>query len=342
MTRLSDNALGRLRDAVEVPDLSGTRYHLIRKLASGGMGTVYLVEDTQLGRQVALKVLDVASTQPGIAERLNHEARIIARLEHPGIVPVHDAGALADDRIYYTMKFVQGLRLDSHIEGIPFISERLRIFQNICDTVAFAHAKGVLHRDLKPENIMVGAFGEVLVMDWGVARALDGHSASSTNSSLSTPTNPATAHGAIVGTPGYMAPEQERGEGIGEQADVYGLGAVLYFLLTNHPPTAAQHTEALQDGNMRISSPRHLNRKIARGLQSICLKALSYTPGERYTTVAELSDDIARFLNNEPVSAYHENVLERVDRWMSQNRFLVFLILAYLLMRILLILTSEG
>ncbi len=200
MTWLSNDAVARLREITESPDLSGTRYRLVRELGRGGMGVVYEVEDVELDRHVALKVTNVVLREP---DALRVEARTIARLEHPGIVPVHDAGALADGRVYYAMKLVRGTRLDEWSRDSHTRTERLRLFSRICEPVAFAHLNGVVHRDLKPENVMVGELGAVLVMDWGVAG---------------------------VGTPGYMAPEQRCGEATAA-SDVYALGRLLAFLL---------------------------------------------------------------------------------------------------------------
>src|SRR5437016_521760 len=171
VTRLDESALARLRAAVREPDLSGTRYRLAGVAGTGGMGTVYVVDDTELKRRVALKVIDVPDA--GIEARQRREAQVLARLEHPGIVPVHDVGSLRDGRPFYTMKWVQGDRLDRALARPLPLAERLRLFLRIAEAVAFAHAQGVLHRDLKPENVMVGAFGEVLVLDWGLAKVLE-------------------------------------------------------------------------------------------------------------------------------------------------------------------------
>ena len=173
MKWLSDQALDRLRVAADAPDLSGTGYVLLDKLGAGGMGSVFRVEDTALGRQVALKVLGIVDSNGEFGARLLREAKIIAQLEHPGIVPVHDVGTLPDGRVFYTMKLVQGRRLDQYRAEIGGVPECLRTFQKICEAVSFAHAHQVLHRDLKPQNIMVGKFGEVLVMDWGLAKLLE-------------------------------------------------------------------------------------------------------------------------------------------------------------------------
>ena len=159
---ISEPALDRLSAMFQQPDVAGTRYELISVLGRGGMGVVYLARDTVLDREVALKIVE----QPSGAV---NEARILARLEHPGIVPVHDFGEFPDGRLFYAMKRVRGDRLDRWMASGRDLSERLGVFLRVCEAVAFAHARGVIHRDLKPENVMVGEFGEVLVLDWGLA-----------------------------------------------------------------------------------------------------------------------------------------------------------------------------
>src|SRR5687768_15835226 len=154
------------------PDFSSTKYTFVRELGHGGMGTVYLAEDGELNRLVAIKVLNTPEVTNDLRRRMIREAQIIARLEHPGIVPVHDVGELPDGRVFYAMKLVRGVRLDEYAANTSSMRERLRKFQAVCDAVAFAHAHGVIHRDLKPQNIMIGSFGEVLVLDWGVAKIL--------------------------------------------------------------------------------------------------------------------------------------------------------------------------
>lgn len=201
---LSDRVIQHLRGVMDAPDLSGTRYELIEEIGRGGMGVVYLAHDAALGRDVALKILNRAE-----------EARTLASLEHPGIVPVHDSGTLPDGRTFYAMKLVKGTRLDDY--HAPSLADRLRVFLRICEPVAFAHSKSVIHRDLKPENVMIGAFGEVLVLDWGIAGHLD---------------SPAQT---IAGTSGYMAPEQFTGI-TNARTDVYSLGKLLEFLLMRGDP----------------------------------------------------------------------------------------------------------
>jgi serine/threonine protein kinase len=265
------------------------------------------------------------------------EAQIIARLEHPGIVPVHDVGVLPDGRVFYAMKFVRGVRLDEYAANTTSTRERLRKFQAVCDAVAFAHAHGVIHRDLKPQNIMIGSFGEVLVLDWGVAKILREHKnavSSEADTQILPPagTNKTTdtAHGTVIGTRQYMSPEQARGEvdQLDERSDIYSLGAVFYFLLTDQDP-----------GDDR---PRAVNPKVTKPAEAVCLKAMARDRSSRYASATELSTDVSRLLDAEPVSAYRENAYEKVSRWVSKNRFLVLLVLAYLLMRIFFIFTARG
>ena len=326
MSWLSDDAILRLQTATALPDLSATRYRIVERIASGGMGTVYLAEDSVLGRRVALKILDVPDASGELAARLLREAKILAHLEHPGIVPVHDAGTLADGRVFYAMKLVEGERLDQLVSRGQSLPDRLRLFQRICDAVAFAHVRGILHRDLKPENIMVGSFGEVLVMDWGIAKSLRGDR----GLDAATPLNEAnlardagdsaiTAHGAILGTPGYMAPEQARGEvgSLDERSDVYSLGAILQFLLKQGPGSSA-------------AAPRPL--------AAIARKAMASNPADRYTSAGELGLDVARYLDGLPVSAYPENIWRRAARWAARYRVAIVLVVTYLIIRALLLL----
>src|SRR3984957_9180667 len=215
MKRLSDRVVARLQTDMQLPDLSGTRYRLLRYVACGGMGSVWLAEDTVLKRRVALKVLDLAAPADDLDMRLLREARILAGLEHPGIVPVHDAGTLADGRAFYCMKYVEGQTLARHIVG-KSLPEKLRLMERIAEPVGFAHARGFIHRDLKPENVMIGAFGEVLVMDWGLSiAAAAGRKSAEDEMSAAVPSTQdsarVTGQGGVLGTPGYMSPEQARG-----------------------------------------------------------------------------------------------------------------------------------
>ena len=193
---LSDSVLDHLRQVAALPDLTGTRYELESEIGRGGLGIVYAARDRQLDRRVALKVLDFT---------LAGEARLIARLEHPAIVPIYETGTLPDGRAFYAMKLVAGARLDRYIAGSPSLAERLRVIRRVGEAIGFAHSQGSIHRDLKPQNIMVGEFGEVYVMDWGVD--------------------------AVAGTPAFRAPDPS----LDQRSDIYSLGALLRFML---PPSA--------------------------------------------------------------------------------------------------------
>jgi serine/threonine protein kinase len=301
--KLSDGALESLRGALDEPDLEGTRYALVGRLGRGGTGSVFRVRDRELEREVALKVMTLPEGDAH-SERLRAEARVLARLEHPGIVPVHDVGTLRDGRLFYVMKLVKGARLDAHAKQQPELLPLLRVYERLVEAVAFAHERGVLHRDLKPQNVMVGDFGEALVLDWGVG---------------------------VLGTPGYMAPEQARAErdGVDVRSDVYGLGAILYFLLTGAAP-----------GEL-AAPPRRLRADVPRALEAICLKALQPQPQQRYPSARELGADVTRFLEGRAVTAYREGPLERAARVVQRNPTLAALILSYMLIRVALILASR-
>lgn len=310
---LSKDSVHRLQAVLEEPDLEGTRYRVIERIGRGGMGSVYLAEDLELQRKVALKVMNLTDPSGDIAKRMWKEARIVAQLEHPGIVPIHDVGVLPDDRVFYAMKYVQGSRLDEYRSKRQTVAEVLRLFQKICEAVAFANAHGVIHRDLKPENIMVGPFGEVLVMDWGVAkvlRNLDFDASEHSDGSRSSEKD--TQHGTIIGTKGYMSPEQSRGEinTLDQRTDVYSLGAILSFLLPEKD----------------------------KRLAAICKKAMAESPADRYFGAEQLASDIGHFFDHQPISAYRENPLERAARWIDRNRFVVYLIGTYLILRFLVLL----
>lgn len=345
MIGLSDAAVTRLRELVELPDTNDSRYEIIGRIGEGGMGVVFLARDRELGREVALKVL--RAPEPTAEERIRilREACILAALEHPGIVPVHDVGTLPDGRVFYVMKRVRGERLDTFVHRVRPLSERLRVFHQVCDAVAFAHAAGVIHRDLKPQNVMLGPFGEVLVLDWGVAKVLPTASDARAPGELATdPSGPEssavtevtihrpsadteTVTGTVLGTPGYMAPDQIHGGGGADpKIDVYGLGGLLSFMLTGEHPGAAEPAGWPQ---------------LPAALRSICARARATDPAARYKSAADLAADVASFLDGLPVAAHRETVFARAGRIARRYRTPILLIVAYLVMRIILLVASR-
>jgi eukaryotic-like serine/threonine-protein kinase len=271
MSVLSDEVLAHVRAVLDEPDLEGTKYRLVKAIGRGGMASVFAVEDAELGRQVALKV-SLGLDAEDAAERLRREARVVARLEHPGIVPIHDVGVLSDGRVYYAMKLVRGETLAEWVRKEPTLLQVLRLFQRICEAVGFAHAHGVVHRDLKPENVMIGEFGEALVMDWGVARAAADE----------------TQEGVVIGTPAFMAPEQARGHDVDARADVYGLGATLRHVVRDMPkPLASIVARATAgDRDARYASASELAEEIGRFVDGERVHAHRETVLDRATRFA--------------------------------------------------------
>jgi serine/threonine protein kinase len=300
--RLSDTSMARLRDVTSgaAPDAAddGGRYELLEEIGRGGMGVVYRARDRVIDRDVALKTTRLDSSADD-SQRLIREARTAAALEHQGLVPIYDAGLLPDGRDYCAMRLVRGVRLDDWLRGNPSFAERLMLFIRVCEPIAFAHAHDVIHRDLKPSNIMVGSFGDVLVLDWGVAAV----GASRADS------------GAVVGTRGYMAPEQRRGDPGDNRTDIYALGVLLGDVVAGVPTSERRW----------------------KPVAAIARRATSERPDERYPDCASLIADVTAVLSDSPVSAYRENVGERVTRLLVKHRAAVAVIGMYLLVRLLML-----
>jgi eukaryotic-like serine/threonine-protein kinase len=304
-TWLPNAVVDHLRVVATWPELPGDRYAIDRPIGRGGMGTVYVARDTLLDRDVAVKVSNAPAAGSGLDERLREEAQVLARLEHPGVVPVHDAGLLDDGRLFYVMKLVHGETLTAHVARLQGEAAVLGVFERVAETMAFAHEAGVVHRDLKPSNVMVGRFGQVLVLDWGVAKVMEADALAGTR----------------VGTPGFMSPEQARGEGAtGAASDVFALGALLFWMLTGEMP-GARPEEALR----RIRAPRRL--------RAITLKCLASDASHRYVRAGDLAADLGRYRAGQPVTAHRETALERFGHWFLKYRTFILLIAAYLVMR---------
>jgi len=356
--------LARLAD----PDRYRRRYERIELVAAGGMGEVWRVLDRDLGRELALKRLKTRSRDPRLLRRFLAEAKLTARLEHPGIVPVHDTGIDDDGRVWFTMPLVRGENLArllnrerarlpasrsasasdsaSSASGAapssartalpasrPGLPEVLECLLKACDAVAYAHARGVVHRDLKPANVLIGAFGEVYVVDWGLARAREAQSMSK-----STPAEEArdraddsasadeTRHGDVLGTPAYMPPEQAAASAgpVDPRVDVYALGAILWHALTGRPPYAGTSGSDVIEAVLR-AGPEPLASAAPDApieLAAICDKAMSRDPAARYADVRELSEDLRAFLAGRVVRAHRTGAIPELVKWCRRNRAL--------------------
>jgi serine/threonine-protein kinase len=317
-----------------LPGAAG-RYQLVGEIGRGGMGAVLKARDPDLGRDVALKVLlETHHNRPELARRFLEEAQIAGQLQHPGVTPVYELGVLADQRPYFAMKLVKGHTLAALLQARQNPAEDLprflTIFGQVCQTLAYAHARAVIHRDLKPANVMVGAFGEVQVMDWGLAKVLPeggvadeerarrGQQPAEAASAIRTPrsggsgTPPGagsdTQAGSVLGTPAYMAPEQARGEVdlVDERADVFGLGAILCEVLTGQPPFTGKGAEAqrkAQTANLQDAYARLQDCGADAELTSLARRCLAAEPWERPNHAGELA---------KAVTAYQEAVAERL------------------------------
>jgi tetratricopeptide (TPR) repeat protein len=298
----------------------GGRYQLLGEIARGGMGVILKGRDTDLGRDLAVKVLQETHQHvPEIVRRFVEEAQIGGQLQHPGIVPVYELGRFQDRRPYFTMKLVQGRTLAALLETrsdpLQDRAHLLSIFAQICQTVAYAHARGVIHRDLKPSNVMVGAFGEVLVMDWGLAKVLatggladdskarQSHAAESYIHTVRTDSSaPGSRAGSVMGTPAYMAPEQARGEvdTLDERCDVFGLGAILCEILTGKPPHVGETNEEVQRlaraGDLTDAMFRLMICGADPDLLKLAQACLAATPGERPRHAGVVAREVTAYL----------------------------------------------
>jgi eukaryotic-like serine/threonine-protein kinase len=316
------------------------RYRVLRPHAKGGLGEVFVAEDLELHREVALKEIQRQhADQDASRGRFVLEAEITGGLEHPGIVPVYGLGTYADGRPFYAMRFIKGDNLKHacarfHESGARFDSLEFRQllgrFIDVCNAVGYAHSRGVLHRDLKPGNIMLGEFGETLVVDWGLAKVVS-HTDSSDERPMLVPASGSsvaeTMQGMAIGTPAYMSPEQALGKvtELGPSTDVYSLGATLYALLTNRPPIVDDDLATVLHKVMAgdIPPPRDVNSAIPEPLEAICRKAMALEPTERYATALALASDVEQWLADEPVSCFVEPWAVRAARWTRRHRVLV-------------------
>jgi len=343
---------------------SPERYELRGELARGGMGVILEAWDPALRRRIAMKVVRADRIRDGSScdqadrqqSRLEAEAQILAQLDHPGVVAIHELGRDARGEPYFTMKCVVGQDLAHVIRrchaGDPEwrLARAVRVLVRVCEAVAYAHAKGVIHRDLKPANVMTGRFGEVYVMDWGLAKVLgrpepagspsvDGARIQTDRGDVSLPGSPlATEQGVVVGTPGYLAPEQARADldAIGPSTDVYALGAMLYHLLAGRHPYARDHgiTSTELVASLLSGPPEPLRLLAPRApdeLAAVAEKAMARDPGARYASALELAADLEAWLEGRVVVAHRTGAWIELQKWVGRNRGAAAAILAVVL-----------
>jgi hypothetical protein len=311
-----------LPDGATDPQGTEKRYELREAIGRGGMGEVRRAYDRPLDRELAMKLCVPRGAARSDLRRFLHEARLTARLEHPGIVPTHDLGVDPQGRVYFTMPLVRGrtlaevLRSAREAEGSWSRERALEVLLKVCDAVAYAHAEGVVHRDLKPANVMLGRFGEVYVMDWGLALDLRESSAGAVAGS--------SARG-VVGTPDYMAPEQASGDpgAVGSAADVYSLGAILYELLSGLRPYEgrASTDDLLEVLRREPPAPiEDLARDAPADLLAICRKAMARDPAQRYPRIDGMAADLRAFVDGRVVLAHERGAWPELKKWIARNR----------------------
>jgi tetratricopeptide (TPR) repeat protein len=312
-------------DAAALPVVTPESYAIEGEVARGGMGRILLARDRRLRRPVAIKELHTDLT-PGV-RRFVREALVTARLQHPAIVPVYEAGRWPDGVPFYAMKMVQGRALDALIRGTRTLGERLALLPHViavAEAMAYAHSERIIHRDLKPGNVLVGPFGETVVVDWGLAKDLASPTEDEPSpASLASPrADDKTVLGTVMGTPHYMPPEQARGEAVDERADVYALGAILYYMLTGAPPHAGK-TAAETLAAARNESPdpvEALEPEVPQELAAIVHKSMAMRPADRYPSAREMAADLKRFETGQLVSVHRYSAWDLLKRWMKRHR----------------------
>lgn len=331
--------------ALAAPRRPAERYAVGARIARGAQGVVHQAFDKVLGRDLAMKLLraDGSSSRGSRGvQRFLDEARLAAALEHPSIVPVHDLGVDGEGRPFFTMKLVRGASLADAIEARragaaqPSLPRLVEVLVRVAEAMAFAHDRGVLHRDLKPSNVMLGDYGEVYVMDWGLARARratdadgGGEDAPGAPAPTDSPAARATLEGDVLGTPHYMAPEQAAGRNasVGPAADVYALGAMLYHVLSGRAPYAESPSSSARDvlERVRAGPPKplpELDASAPAELAAIASKAMARDAAARYADMRELAADLRAWLDGRVVRAYERGALADLKKWIRRNRAL--------------------
>jgi WD40 repeat protein len=321
---LSSSPVERTNDIVFV----GERYALYGERARGGLGRILEARDLRLDRTVAVK--ELLGRGEEAEARFVREALITARLQHPAIIPLYDFGQSPTGKPFYAMKMVEGRSLAEVVKSKRTMAERLELLPNIiavADAIAYAHGRGVIHRDLKPSNVLIGPFGETVVIDWGLAADLSEgtHDIAPTIGSSERPSSGLTVAGTVMGTPEYMPPEQAEGKIVDERADVYAIGAILYYVLCGAAPYKGNSSSEVLTALAR-KHPVPLEEKektVPQELATIVRKAMSRIPQERYPTARELAEDLKRFQTGQLVGAHQYSKCDLMHRWLAKNRTLV-------------------
>jgi WD40 repeat protein len=308
------------------------RYSVVSEIARGGMGRVVEAEDTVLGRTVAVK--EVLSLDPETLRRFQRETKITARLEHPSIVPVHDAGIAENGVPFYVMRKVGGKPLEDLVARADTLNKRLALVPHIVaasNAIAHAHSRGIVHRDIKPSNILVGDLGETIVIDWGLAKAMeDPEDEHVVQRVVENDDALKTRAGIVFGTPGFMAPEQLRGKPVNEQCDVYALGATLYHLLGRRPPHHSKDADKMMHDAVKgppIPLPEIVDG-VPPELVAIVDKALAFDAADRYPDARALAEDLQAFLTGRLVAAHFYTPREKFFRFLRRNRAVVSVVAA--------------
>ena len=322
LTLLDDEAAGPTEAGpTEAGGHDPGRYDDSEVIGRGGMGVVVAAWDRRLRRMVAVKTLrHDHGGDNSVPERFIREAQITAQLEHPNIVPVYDLGITEDGRPFYTMKRVRGQSLATL--GRADLSElrRLQIFLQVCDAIAFAHSQKVLHRDLKPANVMVGDYGEVLVLDWGIAKRVGDRDASGRARPAPGGDPELTRDDALIGTPTWMSPEQALGDPATAASDQYSLGAILYTLLTGEPPFRMRPDVLQRVVKGEFPPPREVRPDLSPELEAVCLRAMRVRPSDRYPSVRALRDDVQAWLEGRELRAVAYTGWRRARKFAERNR----------------------
>jgi len=343
-----------------LPDefLRDRKYDIGGVVAQGGMGAILNAKEATTDRTVAMKVM-LHAPSPEDMVRFVSEARITAQLEHPNVVPVHELSVDENDNVFYTMKFVRGITLRRVLELLAegaaatvrkySLATLITVFQKVCDAIAFAHSKHVIHRDLKPENIMIGDYGEVLVMDWGLAKVLGQTAATHTAApahgivrTVNDPAASATMTGTVMGTPQYMSPEQARGEveKLDVRTDIYALGAILYHILVLHPSIAGEdpwevvnRVAAGKIDPLPASSrlPHLPGGRVPDSLAAVVHQAMAFDPAARYASVPELQREIEAYQGGFATRAENAGTWKQIRLLIRRNKAAAIGLVAVLL-----------